>query len=88
MKTEKRKANINDYVWVRLTEEGHEIYNNYYKEINDMIPNYDVVTPKLDTDEFGYSRFQLWWFMQVFGKHFHIGFGGPCETEVYIEVHE
>lgn len=77
-----RDVNLNEYIKVKLTDKGKEIYRNYYHYIDDE----DV--PKLNVDEEGYCKFQLWDFMHIFGEHFHMGGGLPCETNVKIQIRE
>lgn len=59
--------NLNEYLKVKLTDKGKEIYRKYYN-INDDC----AIT--LDTDEEGYCKFQLGNFMQIFGEHLHKGY--------------
>lgn len=77
-----RDVNLNEYIKVKLTDKGKEIYRNYWHDIDDE----DV--PTLDTDEEGYCKFQLWHFMRIFGEHFSMGGGSPCETNVKIQIWE
>jgi hypothetical protein len=77
-----RNVNLNEYIKVKLTDKGKEIYRNYYHYIDDE----DV--PTLDVDEEGFCKFQLWEFMQIFGEHFHMGGDLPCETNVKIQIRE
>lgn len=77
-----RDVNLNEYIKVKLTDKGKEIYRNYWHDIDDE----DV--PTLDTDEEGYCKFQLWHFMRIFGEHFSMGGGYPCETNVKIQIWE
>lgn len=77
-----RDVNLNEYIKVKLTDKGKEIYRNYWHYIDDE----DV--PTLDTDEEGFCKFQLWEFMHIFGEHFHMGGRLPCETNVKIQISE
>ena len=69
--------NINNYVYVRLNEMGKETYRNYYKKLG-MSP------PRRDEDKNGYSRWQLWHLMQIFGPDISLGFNIPFETTILI----
>ena len=82
MKDRFRDVNLNEYIKVKLTDKGKEIYRNHYHDID------DEYVPTLDTDKEGYYKFQLWEFMQIFGEHFHMGGGLPCETNVKIQIRE
>ena len=83
MKDRFKDVNLNDYIKVKLTDKGKEIYRNYYHEIG-----YEMVLTTLDIDEEGYCKFQLWYFMRIFGEHFHMGCYLPCETNVKIQIKE
>ena len=78
MKDRFRDVNLNEYIKVKLTDKGKEIYRNYWHEY----------APTLDIDEEGYCKFQLWEFMRIFGEHFHMSGGLPCETNVKIQIRE
>lgn len=51
--------NINDYVWVKLTPAGHKVVGEKTFQYNDAGN--------------GWSRWQLWVLMQVFGEHIYMG---------------
>lgn len=61
------KFNINNYVKVRLTEEGLKHYNNYYSEFVLKFP--DSFKVKKDYE----LREQLWEIMHIFGSETFIG---------------
>ena len=66
---ERIRINLNDFINVKLTELGKEIYYHQYDATNAFIgrvvckPGY----PKVDKD--GYTEFQLWEFMKLYGEH-------------------
>lgn len=85
------KINLNDTIKVKLTDLGREIFYHkdddlrayeeslHLKRLNFFIPEY----PK--EDEEGYTRFQLWYFMELYGKF--IGMAKPNVIEpLNIEV--
>ena len=66
--------NINDKIKVKLTEYGNSILE---KEVTDTLSrlkgfNYQDYFP-YHTDKDGYTEFQLWDFMRIFGSHFCMG---------------
>lgn len=75
--------NINDYVYVKLTDLGREVY----RKRNDGLLSKDT-TIKLDIPEDkdvnsnGYSSFQMWSLMDIFGKHMYLGCENVFETEI------
>lgn len=64
------KININKTIKVKLTDLGKEIYYHRFDDVNKMARS-EVIKPTMpDVDEEGYTRFQLWYFMQLYGEHF------------------
>ena len=63
------RLNLNDNIKVKLTEHGKDIYYHQYDRTNAFWgrelckPSY----PKIDED--GYTTFQLWHFMELYGVH-------------------
>ncbi len=74
--------NINHYVLVKLNDRGIEILRKKHDELAKVMPSIGAF--KLETDEFGYSKFQLWALMQTFGEHCSLGRVSPFETEILI----
>ncbi len=56
--------NINEEVRVKLTDYGQQIHRSYYVSIATSFP---VKDKEVDSD--GYSRYQLWELMKIFGKY-------------------
>lgn len=82
------RFNVNDYVRVRLTDEGRAIHR---KEYDDLIAAYPKIThaytrPKEDAE--GWSKWQLWDLMQRFGPYITMGMCPPFETEIEIPATE
>lgn len=64
--------NINDKIKVKLTDYGKELYRGYLAEINALIRL--PISPRvLEFDENGYTTFQLWEFMNIFGSEMFMG---------------
>lgn len=64
------KINLNETIKVKLTDLGKEIYYHRFDDVNKMARS-EVIKPTMpDVDEEGYTRFQLWYFMQLYGEHF------------------
>lgn len=63
------RLNLNDNIRVKLTEHGKDIYYHQYDRTNKLLgrevckPSY----PKVDED--GYTTFQLWCFIELYGIH-------------------
>lgn len=76
---EQFRINLNDTVRVKLTRLGKAIYRHRYDQIN-ACAGEEVVKP-IDPkeDEQGYTSFQLWDFIELYGQH--IGMGRPNVIE-------
>lgn len=87
-----KKLNLNDFIKVKLTDHGKDIYYHQHDDLNNwaaerglaaskyLIPEY----PKVDAD--GYTEFQLWHFMRIYGKHLYNGCKMVTEdNSIYIE---
>lgn len=74
------KINLNDRVKVKLTPLGAEIYYHQYDELNKQIKErggkqLEPTMPRIDKD--GYTEFQLWHFIELYGEHI-----GMCKKNV------
>ena len=74
-----KEFNVNDYVWVRLTPLGYQIHREHQTS---LVPHYPYTPP--ETDDEGWTRFQLWGLMQIFGPK--ISWGQlPFETTIRVQ---
>lgn len=63
------RINLNEPIKVKLTAWGKEIYYHQYDRVNKFVGR-EVCKPKYPTeDENGYTEFQLWCFMELYGEH-------------------
>lgn len=76
----KRVFNINDYVWVKLTDKGRQIFKDHYKGFPSGLQ-----LPQIKEDADGYSEWQLWYLMQIFGEHIAMGCPSPFLMEVLFD---
>ncbi len=61
--------NLNEFIKVRLTDLGKDIYYHRYDMINAFAEK-EVIKPKYPKeDENGYTKFQLWDFIALYGSH-------------------
>ena len=73
--SESIRINLNEWIKVKLTDLGKEIYYHQYDELNKAYGR-EMLKPNFPSeDEDGYTRFQLWKFIQLYGSH--IGIGTP-----------
>jgi len=66
---EKIRINLNEPIKVKLTEWGKEIFYHQYDRVNEIIGR-EVCKPRLPKEEEnGYTEFQLWEFIELYGTH-------------------
>lgn len=66
------RINLNESIKVKLTELGKEIFYHQYDAINKIIGR-EVCKPSFPKeDENGYTEFQLWEFIELYGLHMGI----------------
>ena len=76
------EINLNDTVKVKLTGMGKDIFFHQYDEINKSYGR-EVIKPSYPkVDENGYTSFQLWNLMEVYGNHVGLGKKLPFETNL------
>ena len=86
------EVNLNDNVRVKLNDAGREIHKIRHDELYDYIesrgvpsPTYERLKyrpPKEDSD--GWSEWQLWDLMSLYGPHITLGAALPFETTIEI----
>lgn len=77
------KVNINNTVWVKLTDIGRDIYFHQYDELNRLARRI-IMEPKYPTEIDGYFEEQLWCLFEIFGPHINMGTEMPFEMEIYL----
>ena len=64
-----KKLNLNCIIKVKLTDYGKDIFYHQYDELN-KASGRTIIKPQFpDVDSEGFSQFQLWNFMNLYGKH-------------------
>lgn len=62
------RINLNEFIKVKLTDKGKEIYYNQFKNINNNYGS-EIIKPHYpEEDDDGYTKFQLWDFMETYSK--------------------
>lgn len=69
------KINLNDFIKVKLTETGKDIFNHRFDDLNKKLGKEVYKNISLKEDENGYVEFQLWDFMQIYGSYMYMA--GP-----------
>ena len=73
------RINLNEPIKVKLTDWGKEIYYHQYDRTN-QIAGREICKPKFPKeDENGYTVFQLWCFMELYGEHMGSVFTQQCQ---------
>jgi len=84
------KFNINHNVKVRLTPHGIEVlvlhYERFRKDFPDYYEHNSFKMPPIDSQ--GYTEYQLWELMRIFGGNMGLGGKIPFETEIEIVEQE
>ena len=63
--------NINDFIKVKLTEHGYNAHVLHYKKYLGENFNNKYFLPMVDED--GFTKYQLWEFINIFGEHMFMG---------------
>ena len=72
-----QKINLNEIIKVKLTPYGAEIYYKQFDELNKKRGR-EICKPHMPRiDKDGYTEFQLWHFMELYGEHI-----GMCKPNV------
>ena len=80
--------NINDYVWVKLTDVGRKLLKEQHEKLNKLMESYGggpypSYRPPIEID--GWSKWQMWDLFQRLGKHLQMGFDLPFEGNIRLE---
>lgn len=74
VKPEKKAINLNDWIKVKLTDHGKDIYRRYKTQLADALKQTTAsVQIEPDIDEDGYTKFQLWHYIELFGNYIGMG---------------
>lgn len=69
------RINLNETIKVKLTDYGKQIYYHRFDDINREYGR-EIIEPSFPkVDEEGYTTFQLWYFIELYGEH--IGMAKP-----------
>lgn len=79
------KVNMNDKVRVKLNDAGRAIDKAEHDAIfNGKTAPSRAYHPSYNEGKDGWSEWQLWRLMELFGPHMHIGMNVPFETDIEI----
>jgi len=75
-----KKFNINEYVFIKLTEKGAQVLaNDHNKWVGKMLGNRNMDYYLSNRDENGFYKMQFWCFINNFGELMQAGAGGYFE---------
>jgi hypothetical protein len=77
------KINVNDSVWVKLTDAGKLIHRREHDAMRQQFPSLGRYKPPKQYPG-GYAKFQMWELMQYFGPHISLGAAVPFDTEILL----
>ena len=78
-----REFNVNNYVYVKLTDLGRTELKRQHDKLEQMFPKIGPHRPKEEVD--GWSKWQLWDLMHTLGGKMGLGFiDVPFETTIRI----
>ena len=84
-----KQLNLNCIIKVKLSDYGKEIFYHRYDDVNKFIVKNggDPIKPSFPkVDDEGYTEFQLWQFMNLYGKHMVMGAPDVLEhLNIYID---
>lgn len=82
-----KQFNINDIIKVKLTEHGRNMHAQNYKKYLGENFNKKYYLPAIDKE--GFTKYQLWEFMNIFGEHMFNGAEQVIENNLiyFEEVH-
>jgi len=81
-----KEFNINDYIKVKLTKHGQKIHISYYEKFDTYGVNKKFYKPEIDNE--GYTEYQLWEFMNIFGEHMFNGADQLIENNLIYFIQE
>ena len=79
--------NINEIIKVKLYDKGYQVLvdnHNSYLGIIKSFDRRDIDYYKSQADENGYTEFQMWGFMNIFGKYIQLGKTGYFNYNIII----
>lgn len=80
------KANMNDYVVVRLNDFGVSILRDNHEQMMVEFPMLnEFVEPIRGDDGFYTKKMQLWDLMNTFGCYINVGFEPPFSTDIEVQ---
>lgn len=86
-----KKLNLNSIIKIKLTPHGAEIYYNQNEELIEIIKEkglkpYPIEKRMPEIDKNGYTKMQLWCFIQLYGDHIGMGFQDVVkDCAIYID---
>ena len=81
-----KKLNINNYIKVKLTDKGKDIFYHQFDELNKFYGKEMVKSKYPEVDDDGFTEIQMWHFMNIYGPHMFNGMKMVIENNnIYID---
>ena len=77
-----KEFNMNQTIKVKLKDEGRDIY---YHQYDSWIHNTNLKPSYPTVDEEGYTEFQMWRFIELYGKYIKFDKDQPFNLNILIE---
>ena len=81
------KFNINDYVWVKLTDVGRKLLKEQHEKFNKLMESCGgpatPYQPPIEID--GWSKWQMWDLFHRLGGQLKMGFDLPFVSNILLE---
>lgn len=74
-------VNLNDHVWVRLTDLGRELHREQHEALRKDVPKLGPYREPQEDAE-GFTKWQLWQLMQHFGPAICLGCDPPFDLTI------
>jgi hypothetical protein len=78
--------NLNDHIKVKLNDKGKDIYYHQYDELLRTFPRCGIKPEMPKVDENGYTIFQIWHFMELYGEY--MGMSKPSVLKTLNVIYE
>lgn len=81
--------NINETIKVKLTDKGYQLLSDNHNRFVGKIPNFNILTLedfKERADNKGYTKFQMWTFIEEFGAVTRMGMDEHYHMNIVIEL--
>lgn len=87
--SERLLSNFNNYIYVKFNEKGYLLLLQNHNKLVGTIPSFEIKTItdfENKADARGYTKMQMWEFIQIFGKTMYNGSDSYFEMDFYLDT--